>query len=209
MKLKKPKFTRSVWFTSSIGLIAGTLVVLGVRFATYHPPNQVHYHANFAVYINGQQEQFKGPLYYEETEMCAVSTIMTPGNRAHMHDNVNNVIHVEDQAVTWGQFFENLGWSVGKDFINAYDKMYANDGVNTLSIILNDQDLTGISSITNKVIGDQDRLLIDYGSTSQQNLEKEFQSVPATARKYDVTKDPASCSGHKMSNLHDRLVHMF
>jgi hypothetical protein len=86
----------------------------------------VHYHANFAVYINGQQEQFKGMKYYEETaaQTCTLEKIDDPAERAHMHDNVNNVVHVEDHLVTWGNFFQNLGWGLGDDYLKTADNVY-------------------------------------------------------------------------------------
>src|SRR5436190_1007345 len=83
-------------------VLAGALLVLAIRFINYKPTN-THYHANFAVYINGQREQFNGPTYYEEESMgsCTTDKEMIPADRAHMHDNENDVIHVHDKAVTW------------------------------------------------------------------------------------------------------------
>src|SRR5476651_440128 len=103
----------TTWLVLVLGMVIGVLVLGAIRFVAYSAPDEVHYHANFAVFINGQKEQFKDPGLYEETSMCTISTTKTPMERAHMHDQVNNVVHVEDSAVTWGQFFENIGWTVG------------------------------------------------------------------------------------------------
>jgi len=67
MSIKYFRFATTKWFLFAIGLVLGSAVLLGIRFFTYKP-DTIHYHANFALYINGQQEQFKGPQYYEETE---------------------------------------------------------------------------------------------------------------------------------------------
>src|SRR4051812_3302898 len=102
----------SKWFISSVCFLLGALIILAIRFATY-TPEHVHYHANFAVYINGQREQYKAAKYYTETAVCSANKIATPGERAHMHESINSVIHVHDHAATWGQFFANLGWALG------------------------------------------------------------------------------------------------
>ena len=84
-----------------IGLTLGIAIVLGIRFVTYTPPEEVHYHANFAVYVDGVQEQFDNPSLYEELSECSISTVKKPDSRAHLHGNIKDVVHVEDEAVTW------------------------------------------------------------------------------------------------------------
>mgnify|MGYP001792800399 FL=1 len=105
------------------GLLVGAFVILGVRYVRYQPPKDIHYHANFAVYVNGQREPFRNPLIYEEVEMCSQSSIKTPTTRAHMHDKVSDVIHVEDVAVTWGQFFQNIDANIGSNFVSITSKL--------------------------------------------------------------------------------------
>lgn len=211
------RFVRNKWLLLGAGVVLGAIVVLAVRFFTYSPV-QVHYHANFAVYINGQREEFKGSRYYQEVAICSSTNgIATPQERAHMHDNVNSVVHVHDHAVTWGQFFENLGWYVGPDFLQTADgHMYYSADTNNLHIILNGQDYSGLSPITNRVIGDRDRLLVSYIQNTdsspqqlQQELQKEYKSVPATAQKYDESQDPSSCAGSEKVTWGDRLDHLF
>lgn len=198
------------WFIGIASLLLGALVILGIRFVTYKP-DDVHYHANFAVYIDGQQEKFKGAQYYTDTETCTESKAMTPTERAHMHDNVNSVVHVEDHAVTWGQFFANLGWSIGPDFIeNANNTLYQENDNNKLHIMLNGQDYTDLGGIANTVIKDQDKLLVSFGDVNNATMQKEYQAIPSTAHHYDVTPDPATCSGgHDSVSVHDRLKHLF
>lgn len=209
MKLNLPfRLRPAEWFT--VGLLVGVLIILVIRFFTYSPV-QVHYHANFAVYLNGQREEFKGPQYYQEVAICStVNGISSPLQRAHMHDNVNSVIHVHDHAVTWGQFFENLGWFVGPNFIQTDNgTMYLANDTSKLHVILNDQDYTGATPITDVVIGDKDRLLISFGDVSGQQIQQEYRSVPSTAAKYDADKDPASCAGSEDVTIKDRLHHLF
>lgn len=190
-----------------VGIVFGALIILAVRFATYKPVAAVHYHANFAVYIDGKQEQFENPFLYEEISECSVRTSMTPGERAHLHDKVKDVVHVEDEAVTWGNFFQNIGWGVGNDYLATSDTMHLDIDAKKVSYILNGESL---DNITNKIIGNKDRLLVNYGESTTEQLKQQFDSVPSTAEKYNVEKDPASCGGgHAEDSLKDRMKHLF
>lgn len=201
---------KSRWFALIGGVVLGALVILGIRFAAYKP-EQVHYHANFAVYINGQREQFKEPQYYQEVAICNSATGITlPQQRAHMHDNINDAIHIHDHAVTWGQFFENLGWYIGPDFIQKDNgNRYVAEGDSKLHVIIDDQDYTDLQAITNVVIKDRDRLLVSFGDIDQKTLAQEYKAVPNTAKKYDESQDPASCAGSEKVTFKDRLHHLF
>jgi hypothetical protein len=196
--------------TGIIGLVIGVVIILVIRFATYSAPEQPHYHANFAVYINGTREPFKGRGYYEETaaEMCSLQQVETSKQRAHMHDNVGDVVHVEDHLVSWGNFMQNLGWGLGNDYLKTNDKMFVNGDAGTLSFILNGQK---VDSISDQIIQDKDRLLISYGTSDTTQLQEQYTSVANTAATYDSSKDPASCggSGRAPVTALQRLQHLF
>ena len=211
MSMKKPQLTTLPrWAVLVIGLLIGALVILGIRYVTYKP-DQVHYHANFAVYLNGKRFEFKGPQYYQEVAVCSSTTgITTPQQRSHMHEDINSVIHVHDHAVTWGQFFENLGWYVGPDFIVTDDgTKYIASGNDKLHVLINNQDYTDLTPITNTVIKDKSRLLLSFGDISDKTLQQEYKSVPSTAAHYDAAKDPASCAGSEKVTPSVRLHHLF
>jgi hypothetical protein len=201
---------KSTWALLLLGAIIGMLVVFAIRFATYNVP-QTHYHANFAVYLNGQREEFKGPQFYQEVAACTVHGTIQPAQRAHMHDDINSVVHVHDDAVTWQQFFNNIGWTLGPNFIQTDNgTTYTEDNTNKLNVMLNSQNLTDLTNIANQTIKDEDRLLISFGDINAATLQQEYKSVPATAHHYDITPDPASCAG-QMSHvtISDRLHHLF
>lgn len=204
------RFLKTTWSLLILGILLGALLILAIRFFTYSRP-VTHYHANFAVYINGQREEFKAPRYYQEVAACTANGPIQPAERAHMHDDINSVLHVHDDGVTWEQFFNNISWYLGKDFIQTDDgTMYQANGNNKLNIVLNGQNLTDLTSIANSVIKDRDRLLISFGDINEQTLQAEYNSVPSTAKHYDETKDPASCAGQMQKvTLSDRLHHLF
>lgn len=210
MNTKYFQFIKAKWFIAISCLLLGAAIILGVRFFTYKV-DSVHYHANFALYINGQREEFKGMQYYTEVNACMVSNaVKQPSERVHMHDSVNNVVHVEDNSVTWGQFFTNLGWIMGPTSIISPDgTVYGENGDNKLHLMLNNQDYTDFGGMQNTVINDKDKLLVSFGNENDSALKQQYNNIPSTAQKYDTTKDPASCSGNHSTTMHDRLVHMF
>lgn len=200
---------RNRWVILVLGFLVGVLVILSVRYVAYSP-EQVHYHANMAVYINGQREEFKDAKYYQEVAVCSsTDDIKLPKQRAHMHDNVNSVVHVHDHAVTWGQFFENLGWYVGPDFIQTdVGTLYKAEGASKLNIIINGDDYTDIQAVTNMIIADESRLLISFGERTEKQLADEYRMVSSSAHKYNHIQDPASCSGSHKITPKDRMQHL-
>lgn len=209
MRTKYVKLVTTKWFIALACLVLGAAVVMGIRFATYKA-DAIHYHANFALYINGQREEFNGAQYYSETGMCVLNGTITPIERAHLHDNVNDVVHVEDHAVTWGQFFANLGWPIGPTFIVSPDgTVYSEIGAKKLNLIINGQDYTDLGGVANTVIKDQDKLLVSFGDISATALKQQYAAIPNTAARYDVTNDPKSCSGHGGSAWRDRFKNIF
>lgn len=87
--------------------------------------------------------------------------------------------------------------------------MYMADGDKKLHIMLNGQDYTDLTPITNMQIGDQDKLLVSFGDISDKTLQIEYSGIKNDAKKADETQDPASCSGNIKPSTSDRLKHLF
>jgi hypothetical protein len=188
------------------GIVVGVLALLVIRFAAYNPPT-VHYHANFAVYVNGVREQFKGPQYYQEVNVCSLHG-STPLARVHMHDGINNVVHVHAEAVTWGELFQNIGWGIGNSYLATPDAIYTASDISPLNIVINGNNATGITNIGQTVIHDKDQLLISYGTQSKAELATQFKTVGSSAAKYDSEKDSSACSGSEGPTIADRWHHL-
>jgi hypothetical protein len=198
--------TKQVTLAAVIGIIIGATAILSLRYFAYSP-ERTHYHANFDIYINGRREAFKNPMYYEEEAggICSLDTAMTPGERAHMHDNVGDVVHVEDHAVTWGQFFQNLRWTVNDKLIQTPNNLYVTDEMHKITFLINGHE---IQDVTPETIHDKDRLLVDFGSMNDAMLQSEFKTVPTTAVTYDEGKDPASCMSNSQPAIRERMKHL-
>lgn len=202
------------WILIILGFVAGLISLLAIRAAAYDPPQETHYHANFAVYINGQREQFKALDYYEEeaASNCSVATAeeaeTSPMSRVHMHGNINDVVHVEDSRVTWGNFFTVLKWNIGSTYIATRDGMYQNNGTAKVTFMLNGK---SVDDVANATIQDQDKLLVNYGDQTASQITGEYNLIKNNALKADQSKDPAGCGGGHTdtASMRERMKHMF
>ena len=190
------------YFWLILGLVLGILAFILFRAAAAKNP-YTHYHANFAVYIDGQAEKFDGPGYYEEVTACSVHNADDLKSRAHMHANVNHTVHVHDTGVSWGDFFNNIGYTVGSTVLSDGVRTYL-DGQDSkhLSFMLNGKP---VSNLADTVIKSEDVLLINFGDDSDQALQQHFAEIPRDAHHYNVTKDPAACSGGEVFDWKARL----
>ncbi len=185
---------------TGIGLVLGLLIFVGLRMALVQD-HHTHYHANFALYVNGQQDKFDNFTFYEEVQSCSSDDKNNPKTRAHMHNQVNDVVHVHDDNATWGHFFANLGYGLLDDAVQTNKGIFTNgvDG-KALTFILNGK---AVESIANRVIQSEDTLLIDYGDNA--DTQERYKQIKHTAHEANVKPDPASCSGSHELTLKDRL----
>lgn len=183
-----------------IGFIMGILWFVVVRVALFNPEG-THYHANFALYINGEQDPFDSFTFFEEVQQCSADEI-SPRSRVHMHDDVSSVIHIHDEGVTWAHFFANLNYGLGNDYVKTDAGIFEDNQDAELTFILNG---TVTPLLSNTIIGDEDVLLISYGDESQETLMERFSAIPDTAAAYNEQPDPSACSGTDSYSLTDRI----
>lgn len=115
---------------------------------------------------------------------------------------------MEDEAVTWGHFFQNLGYTVTKDvLITPEGELFEVAGDKRVRFILNGKE---VETISGRVIESKDRLLVSYGTESGQELiDGKYNEVTERAEEYNNTPDPEGCSGSKKESLTDKLRRAF
>ncbi len=176
-----------------LGIFLTLLVIVSVRLVTIHDPG-VHYHANFALFIDDKRVDFSKPEYSEEIQSCTVSDKQTPKQRVHLHEKNPDVVHIHASGVAWGHLFQNLGYGVGDSYI-VDDKgvIFQDSAEKKLVFVLNGKEVT---SIANKMIDSEDRLLVNYGTSTPEELIKgKFNEVSQTAHEFNIKNDPATCAG--------------
>jgi hypothetical protein len=190
------------------GLCAGVLLLAGLRFALAAPAQKPHYHANFAVFVEGERVDFSPDEYMEEIGACKVGGVLHPTERAHLHNNDPDVVHVHDQGVTWGQLLANLGWGLGERYLASDDGRVRVSGQGgTLKLILNGRPEFAVD---NQLIRSGDLLLVSFGpETEAEVLRTQFPRVADDAQVFNQRQDPAGCSGSEPPTLGERLRDAF
>lgn len=187
---------------AAIVFLAGAFTAFAARFILVDK-SDVHYHANFAVYVDGVREPFESLTFYEEIAACSDSH-NNPKGRVHMHDKISHVVHVHDDAVTWGQFFENISYSISRESLLT-DKGLLVDGQNnkTLTYVLNGKKITNPA---NTVINSEDVLLVDYSRSTAKEIDDRYAAITKDAAEYNKRDDPSACQGGADEPFMDRVL---
>ena len=140
-------------------------------------PTKVHYHAGFLVYIDGTLQDFSD-VKYMNRDFCSVPhTTDTPEElqigKAHLHDNVGDVVHVHRTGGVWGDLFKNMNYTFpeGKTIMG-----YVNG--------------KAVTDILNYPIKAYDSVIITVGDSSGVDLTK---MVPKS-HILDIEKRSEGCS---------------
>lgn len=186
------------------GLLAGAALLGVLRFAFAPLAHATHYHANWAVFVDGERLDLTADRFMEEVAACRSSDEgILPEERIHMHENDHDLVHVHHEGATWGALMANLGMSLGDDHLFLADarRLEANDSTR-LVFVLNG---LAVPSVHNRVVRSGDRLLISYTSDPAAAERNEFAQVRDDAEIYNEMQDPASCAGHGELSLLERL----
>jgi len=156
----------------------------------YLPP---HFHANFAMYVNGERIDLSGDEYMEDVAGCSISWWLAPEDRVHLHENNQDTIHIHHEWVSWGHFFGNIGFTFGENYL----------ALDSWEVLQNNEDLAVRYILNgklqknpfNKAISSKDRLLVAYGSENMWELLELYENVSDNAWEYNDKYDPGSCGG--------------
>ncbi len=192
---------RRIIITVIVSFLAGAFWLFALRFVTLKTDN-VHYHANFAVFVDEERLELDSPLFYEEIQACGGEEF-NPKNRVHMHDFNDHLIHVHDSGATWGHFFANLGMTHGDSVFRTPTETYIEDENTKIRFILNGEE---VFSTANVVIKSEDKLLISVGSVSDEMFQKQYEMIETDAGEFNNKFDPAGCSGGKEFTLKERIL---
>ena len=181
-----------------VGGVLGIVAIGAARFTTLPELADTagpHYHANFAVFVDGERLDLSAMHYMQDITACkADPDLILPVERAHMHEAIDDVVHVHHEGATWGHFFANIGFALGDDFlITDRGGRHFAEGGKTLTFILDGLD---VPSVYNNTIESEQRLLISFGTEDvDELLETQFPEIPSTANTFNqFHKDAGGCS---------------
>lgn len=192
----------------SVGMLLGLLLFGVIRFATAPWPQRPHFHANWAIFVNGTPVDLSAVRYMQSVQVCAADDRMQPEQRVHMHNGEAGVVHIHDDGVAWGHLLQNLGFDLGTDYLILDDgRRLLVDGERSLKFALNN---FVVSDVDNRLIAPGDRLLISFGTEAAETvLARQFPRVRSNAAEYDQRSDPAGCAGATSESFWVRLRRAF
>ena len=143
----------------------------------------------------------------EDVAGCSLTGKILPKDRAHLHENNPDTIHIHAEWVSWGHFFANLGFVFDSQFLSADNgQVFQEDGDKEISYVLNWEK---VKNPFNTLIRSEDRLLISYGDEWLEERMQQYETVSSNAGDYNSKYDPGSCGGTNengvMILLRDRL----
>lgn len=192
------------------GIVAGVALLGLARLAAMPREHQaVHYHANWAIVIDGERLDLSGTRYMEDVAACSADpSHVRPEDRVHMHENDHDAVHVHAAGVTWGHLLANLGFGIGDDYLVTDGGVRLEGGPGrTIKFVLDGRQ---VPSIRNRPIRSEDRLLVSYGpETADEVIRTQFPQVASTAARLNTLPDPASCSGPAELTMGERLRRAF
>jgi hypothetical protein len=190
------------------GILLGTLLLGLLRFAFAPLTPATHYHANWAVFVEGERLDLSADRFMEEVAACrSTDQGILPEERIHMHENDHDLVHVHHQGATWGALLANLGMGLGEGYLVLPDgrQLLVNDNERLVFVVNGLQ----VPDVYNRVVHSGDRMLISYTTDPQQAPTDEFASVRSDAEEYNERQDPAACAGHGELPFLERLRRAF
>lgn len=195
------------WVDVGAGVVLGVLGLGVARFVFVPPPEAVHHHANFAVFIDGERLDLSGDRYMQDVASCSSDPNgVLPEDRVHLHNNDMDVVHVHHAGATWGHLMANLGFGLGDGYLFTADgrRYFAGEEGRNITFIINGFQ---VPSVQNREIRSEDRLVVVVGPETPETVMSEyFPRVASSAAEFNETSDPAGCAGaHGPLSLRQRL----
>ncbi len=179
-----------IWAVSIIGAFLLFWIWYVYSWIKYIPP---HYHANFALYVNGLKVDLSADKYMEDVAGCSLTWKVYPASRVHMHNNDDDSIHIHAAWVSWEHFFNNIAYNIGPDFIYSKESgLIENNTNNSLQFVLNGKK---VDFPLYNLINSEDTLLVYYWNKNDENLLEAFGTINQDASEYNSKYDPGSCGG--------------
>lgn len=108
-------------------LVAG-MSFFGVKeYKALTTPQKTHYHAGFVVFANNKKVDFSSvkymsvsPCILHGNEEDDASPSQIQHDKAHLHDYVGDVVHVERTGAKWSDLFTNLNYPIDYSITTAY-----------------------------------------------------------------------------------------
>src|SRR5215469_2242826 len=104
----------------SVIVIVAVLAFVGVKeYKSLTTPQKTHYHAGFVLFVNNKKIDFSkaqymsiSPCILHSSESDDSSAASIQLDKAHLHDYVGDVVHVERTGAKWSDLFTNIHYPI-------------------------------------------------------------------------------------------------
>lgn len=137
----------------------------------------VHEHADFAVYLNGEQVDFSKEEYQSNDEDHK-------HEYTHLHDGVGHIIHKHRTGVSIGELFDSIGMNFSQAcFALDTGEQFCNSNTKSLKFFVNGEENSRFGDYE---IADLDQILISYGPKDE-DVSEQLESLTDEACIYSET----------------------
>ena len=135
-----------------------------------------HIHADWKVYIDGKALDFSDKSHMERMRNNQpVSSFIHVDSGAPTPEKTGDVLHMHATGIPLWLFFNSIGMDFNKDCITLENKeKFCNDGNKKLKLFVNGKES---NEFENYVFNDLDKILISYGSESEEEIKNQLYSI--------------------------------
>lgn len=166
---------------ASIGVIL-ILAIYGCSNgkSNFGPLGSTHQHADVKVYVLGNDIDFSLPQYQLRDRLT------------HFEDGDGDVVHTHATGITLGYVFKTLGMEINDNCLKlAAGNDYCSSGDAKLGVFIKSRnsDWEKIYYPEDYVIQDLDKILVTYGTESQEKITEQMESVTDKAKESSMVKE--------------------
>src|SRR5438105_4765559 len=108
---------RIIIFVVAIFLLLAAVLFFVIASKRFFIPKKVHYHAGFVVFENNKKLDFSDSKYMNlrpcvANEKDNETPEAVAEDKAHLHDNVGYIVHIERDGAVWKDLFTNLRFPI-------------------------------------------------------------------------------------------------
>lgn len=140
-----------------------------------------HIHADWKVYINSKVLDFSDKSHMERMRSNQpVSSFIHVDSGTTLPEKTSDVLHMHATGVPLWIFFKSVGIDFNKDCITLENKEnYCNEDNKKLKLFVNGKEN---NEFENYVFEDLDKILISYGDESEEEIQKQLNSITDFAK---------------------------
>jgi len=146
----------------------------------FGPLGSTHQHADIKVYVLENAIDFSLPQYQLQDRLT------------HLEDGDGDVVHTHATGITLGYLFRTLGMKISDECLKLNTgNEYCNVGNAKLNVFAKNRnsEWEAIFYASDYIIQDMDKILVTYGTESEEEIKEQMESVTDKAKESSMAKE--------------------